>query len=53
MARAHRHPASGLIRPDPVYAFTHKGITIMKDGDMAEIGINGIGVLRNPVVREQ
>lgn len=54
MAGAHRHPAGGLIRPDPrSYAFTHKGITIMKYGDMVEIGINGIVVLRNPVVREQ
>jgi len=25
----------------------------MKYGDMVEIGINGIVVLRNPVVREQ
>ena len=25
----------------------------MKYGDVAEIGIDGIGVLRNPVIREQ
>jgi 2-keto-4-pentenoate hydratase/2-oxohepta-3-ene-1,7-dioic acid hydratase in catechol pathway len=25
----------------------------MKYGDVVEIGIDGIGVLRNPVVREQ
>jgi 2-keto-4-pentenoate hydratase/2-oxohepta-3-ene-1,7-dioic acid hydratase in catechol pathway len=29
-----------------------KGITIMKSDDMVEIGIDGIGVLRHPVVRE-
>ena len=43
--------------PRPGHTHAHymptKGITIMKYDDMVEIGIDGIGVLRNPVVREQ
>src|SRR5262249_38052480 len=37
-------PGVGVARKPPVY---------MKDGDVAEVEIEGLGVLRNPVVQEQ
>jgi 2-keto-4-pentenoate hydratase/2-oxohepta-3-ene-1,7-dioic acid hydratase in catechol pathway len=37
-------PGVGVARKPPVY---------MKDGDVAEVEIEGLGVLRNPVVQEK